>query len=112
MQLLKLTSILTVKAIAIINISVIISLIISMCRSCPLLLIGMPIGMLIWMPIRVSYGDAYKGLIRQQSVPSKDSLREMSMEDGMVTSISLDRWGAYSGLLLLRWMLVWISSCI
>ena len=53
---------------------------------------------------------AYKGLIRQQSVPSKDSLREMSMEGGMIISIYLDRWGTYNGLLLLRWMLVWIYN--
>ena len=97
-----------------INISVIISMVISiiMCRSGLRLLIGMPIVVLIRMPIRISYGDAYKGLIRQQSVPSKDFLREMSMEGGMITSIYLVRWGAYSGLLLLRWMLVGISSCI
>ena len=97
-----------------INISVIISMVISisMCRSGLRLLIGMPIVVLIRMPIRISYGDAYKGLIRQQSEPSKGFLRETSMEDGMVISIYLDRWGACSGLLLLRWMLVWISSSI
>ena len=97
-----------------INISVIISMVISisMCRSGLRLLIGMPIVVLIRMPIRISYGDAYKGLIRQQSEPSKDFLRETSTEDGMVTSISLDRWGAYSGPLLLRWVIVWISSCL